>query len=272
MRSKLAGRGIIVAVLLSLVAACTSTPQEILKVPPHALNKQASYAVLWLKPCTLTAMGRCVDEDDGRTTEAKIAIHGSADRIDLKQQYEDEIALSVAMTFVDAAPIIQQAFLREYKDALKAQGLDAVAVAEPIYEGVLKKLDSTRVSFADQPMLSAQQLPLQVRSNKFDFMPIYDRLGVDYLLVLELLTFNVERHYGPAGKPTNNPQVVTAIRVYLHEKSTGEVLFNDFSYDFSLVADEWERPPHYQLLADLLKQSLKTSIDKSRTNLMKLNF
>ena len=251
---------------------CAATsPQEKLQAPAHAFNKQSRYAVLWIKPCNGKALGGC-EEDDGRTTEAKLAIHGSPDRIDLKKQYEDEVALSTSIARVNASPTIDQRYLREFKDALAARGLDIVAVANPVYEGALRKKGSTTVSFADQPRLTATQFPLQVKSNSFDFSPLYENLGVDFLLVLELLNFTVDRHYGPTGNPVSNPQVVTAIRVYLHERESDEVLFNDFSYDFALSEDEWESPPLYQSLEDLLLKTLDTSIDEAKANLMKLSF
>lgn len=257
--------------LVVVVGCATTAPQEILEVPERAFNKQSRYAILWIKPCNGKALGGC-EEDDGRTTEAKLAIHGSPDRIDLKQQYEDEVALSASIARVNATTTIENKYLRDWKDSLSARGLDIVAVANPVYEGALRKKDSTTVSFEDQPRLTATQFPLQVKSNQFDFAPLYDNLGVDFLLVLELLNFSVDRHYGPTGNPVSNPQVVSALRVYLHERATDDVLFNDFSYDFSMSDDEWESPPMYQSLSDLLIKSLEKSVEKSKDNLMKLNF
>lgn len=271
MKSKLPRRVLSVAVLLFAVVACTSTPLEKLEVPSYAFNKQSRYAVLWIKPCIGKPLGGC-EEDDGRTTEAKLAIHGSPTRIDVAQQYEDEVALSASIARVNASETIERRFLRMFKDDMRSRGLDVVSVANPIYEGALKKQSSTRVSFPDQPRLSATQFPLQVKSNTFDFSPIYQNLGVNYLLVLELLNFSVDRHYGPTGKPAANPQVVSAVRVYLHERDTGDVLFNDFSYQFALSEDDWEKPPYYQDLADLLIKTLERSIENSRKNLMKLPF
>jgi len=253
------------------LVACTATPTEKLDVPAYAFSNQSQYAILWIKPCNGKLLGGC-ELDDGRTTEAKLAIHGAADRIDLKEQYEEDTGLSASIARINASETIQKRFLSEFKEALTARGLDFVAVANPIYEGALKKKASTRVSFADQPRQSATQFPLQVKSNTFDFDPLYKNLGVDFLLVLELLNFSVDRHYGPTGKPMANPEAASAIRVYLHERATGEILFNDFSYDFALSGDDWDKPPYYQSLADLLMKTLETSIAEAKTNLMNLNF
>lgn len=271
MNSRLLCRASAAIALLMTVVACTATPTEKLDVPAHAFSKQSRYAILWIKPCNGKVLGGC-ELDDGRTTEAKLAIHGSPDRIDLKKQYEEEAGLSASIARINASETIQKRFLGEFKEAMSARGLDFVAVANPIYEGALSKTASTRVSFADQPRLTATQFPLQVKSNTFDFDPLYKNLGVDFLLVLELLNFSVDRHYGPTGQPIANPEVVSAIRVYLHERETGEILFNDFSYDFALSGDDWDKPPHYQSLADLLMKTLETSIAEVKTNLMNLNF
>lgn len=271
MNSRLLCRASVAVALLFTVVACTSTPIEKLDVPAHALNKQSRYAILWVKPCNRKTLGGC-ELDDGRTTEAKLAIHGAPDQIDLKKQYEDEVVLSASIARVSANDTIQKRFLQDFKETLSARGLDLVAVANPVYEGALRKNASTLVSFADQPRQNAAQFPLQVKSNTFDFAPVYQNLGVDFLLVLELLNFSIDRHYGPTGKPISNPQVVSAVRVYLHERATSEILYNDFSYNIALSGDDWDSPPHYQALADLLIQTLETAIADTKTNLMKLNF
>lgn len=270
MKSRLLSCAFVAALSTFTVVACTATaPKEILEVPANTFNNQSRYAILWIKPCNGKALGGCED-DDGRTTEAKLAIHGSPDRIDLKQQYEDEVGLSASIARVNATTTIDKNFLRDFKDTLSARGLDIVAVANPVYEGALRKKGSTTVSFADAPRLTATQFPLQVKSNRYDFAPLYENLGVDYLLVLELLNFTVDRHYGPTGNPVSNPQVVSALRVYLHEGATDELLFNDFSYDFALSDDEWDSPPMYQSLSNLLVKTLEKSVAKSKANLMKL--
>lgn len=271
MNSRLIRRAFSATALLFTVVACTSTPLEKLDVPAHAFSKQSRYAILWVKPCNVKVLGGC-DRDDGRTTDAKLVIHGSVNRVNLKQEYEDGVGLSASIARVSAVDTINQQYLREFKDAMSARGMDFVAVAKPLYEGALAKQASTQVTFADQPRLSASQFPLQVKSNTYDFNPLYEQLDVDFLLVLELLNFSIDRHYGPTGKQLFNPQAVSAIRVYLHERVSGEILFNDFSYDFAVSDDEWDKPPHYQNLADLLAQTLEASIAEAKTNLMKLNF
>ena len=257
--------------MLLTISACTSVPVERLDVPPRAFNEQSRYAVLWIKPCAGKVLGGC-QKDDGRTTEAKLAIHGSADRIELKEQYEEEVALSASIARVNAVETLDHKFLREFKNVLSVRGLNAVAVANPVYEGALRKKQSSRVSFADQPRLTATQMPLQVKANTFDFEPLYDNLGVDFLLVMELLNFSVDRHYGPTGNPVSNPQVVSAVRLYLHEAQTNEVLYNDYSYSVAVSDDDWDSPPHYESLSELLIKTLNSSVEEAKNNFLKLNF
>jgi len=250
------------------VVACSSTPEEKLNTPVGALNADSKYALVWIKPCNSLLLGRC-EPDDGRTTEAKLAIHSSPSQVDLKTLYEDDVVLSASIARINAADILQTHFLNSVKQSLSAQQLDVVTVAKPIHEGDLRKTDSKRVTFNDVAAIGATQFPLQVKANTFDFAPLYQQLSVDYLIVMELLRFSIERHYGPTGKPAANPQAVSVVRLYLHERATGNTLFDDFAYKVAVSNNDWDKPPHYQSLTDTLNQTLQSAIDEAQTNLLR---
>jgi len=252
---------------LLVVVACETTPIEKLELPANAFNKQSRYAILWIKPCHTNMFGRCTP-DDGRTTEARLAIHATSGYIDLNQEYVNQLGLSASIARINASEIIEEHYLRGFKNDLSERGLDLIAVREPFFEGTLPKRSSSRVSFADKSGQNATRFPLQVKSNTFDFDLIYQELGVDYLLVLELLRFSLDQHYGPGGSTVTNPEVVSAIRVYLHQRESGEVVFNDYAHNIAVSADDWDSPPHYQALADLFVQTLESSIKETKTNLL----
>jgi len=212
-------------------------------------------------------LGGC-DADDGRTTEAKLAIHGAPDRVDLKQQYENDVALSASIARLEASSLIYRQYLVSLKEKLAARQLDAVVVAKPLYEGLLLKRASKQVIFNDVPLIGATQFPLQLQANTFDFTPIYERLDVDYLVVMELLRFNIERHYGPTGKPVGNPQAVSAVRLTMHERNSNELVFDDYSYQVAQLKDDWEAPPHYRSLEKSLSRTLQDALIAAQENLL----
>jgi len=249
-----------------MLVACSATPEEKLNTPPGALNTDSKYALLWIKPCRTPLLGRC-ESDDGRTTEAKLALHGAPELIDLKALYAADVQLSASIARIDAGEIVQKQFLRNVKQALAARQLDVVAVANPVYEGALRKTASKRVTFNNVDTIGATQYPLEVKANQYELASLYQRLEVDYLLILELLRFNIERHYGPTGKPVGHPQAVSAVRMYLHERSTGKVLFDDFAYKVVESDVAWDKPPHYQSLTNSLKNTLAAAIDEAQANL-----
>jgi len=256
------------AVLALLLVACTSTPEENLNTPANAFNADSSYGLIWVKPCQSLFLSRC-EPDDGRTTEAKLAIHGAPESVDLKALYEEDLTLSSSIARIDAADILREQFLRNVKQRLLARQLDVVAVANPIPEGALRKTTSKRVTFNDVATIGATQYPLEVKSNTFEWSAVYQKLDVDFLVVMELLRFNIERHYGPTGKPASNPQAVSAVRLYLHERATGKKLFDDYAYKVVIVDNDWDKPPHYQLLTDTLKLTLSAAIEEAQSNLFR---
>jgi len=182
--------------------------------------------------------------------------------------YEKDVTLSASIARINASDIVRDHFLRKYRQALSARQLDVVAVDNAIHEGALQKSASSMVTFNDVETIGATQFPIQVKANTFDFSPVYQRLDADYLIVMELLRFSIDRYYGPTGKPTANPLAVSAIRLYLHESATGNVLFDDYAYNAIELGDAWDKPPHYHSLADSLELSLKAAINEARNNLL----
>ncbi len=267
MNLKYQRRAVIAVVLAFTVVACTSTPKEKLYIPDHAFNHESKYALLWVKPCHAKLLGGC-EVDDGRTTEAKLAIHGEAQRVDLKKKYENEVGLSASIARINATPIFAETFLKQFKQGMVARKMNVVAVAKPVYEGALRKRSSANVIFNDTELLGATLFPLQVKSNSFELRPIYDELDVDYLIVMELLRFTIERHYGPTGKPVSNPQAVSVVRLSVHDRNSNEPVFDDYAYKVVLTDDGWDKPPHYRQLESALTQTLRDVIAEARMNLL----
>lgn len=254
--------------LLLLLGACASAPSEKLTFSAEQIDKSKRIALLWIKPCIAKLTGGC-ESDDGRTAEAKLAIHGAVGWVDLKQEYEDDIGLAASIARINAGPVIEEAYLRKLKTHLLNRGLSAVAVANPVYEGALgKQRRSKTVTFNEQSLLGATQFPLQVKANSFNLAPLHDSLSAEYLLVLELLRFNVERHYNSTGRPASNPHAVSAIRVSLHERDGNRVLFDDFVQKGAIVANGWNAPPHYPILNDMLIATLQNAIEEASSRLL----
>ena len=254
--------------ICSALASCGSTPpKELTELPEQVFNTQSRYALLWIKPCAEKLVGGCVT-DDGRTTEAKYVVHGSAGQIDLKQQYEDSVALSASIARINARPSMQTHFLQSLRQDLMARNLNVVAIAEPLHEGFLKKTSSSRVLF-ENAGTKATQFPLQLKANTFDFQSVYQRLGVDYLVVMELLRFSVEQHFGPTGKATENPKIVSAVRLYVHNRATNEMVFDDYAHKVVLAEDGWDEPPLYKSLESSLMLTIRGAVEESKANLLR---
>jgi len=144
-------------------------------------------------------------------------------------------------------------------------------LSQAVYEGAFPKTGRAKLVVLDEPpLLGATQFPLQVPANPYDFDVLYKELEVDYLVVLELLRFNIERHYNAAGKPASNPHAVSVVRLRLHDKESNEVLFDDYAVDGVIVGNDWDDPPYYLPLAAGLSQTLRASIRESTDNLLRV--
>jgi len=257
-----------IILLTCAVTSCTSTPKEQLDLPEYAFNSNSRYAVLWIKPCNKSLLGRC-DADDGRSTEAKFIVHGSIGQVDLEQEYEDNTALSASIARINASGSVQSQYLQAFKQEFTNRGMNAVSVANGVHEGALEKVSSRRVSFDNAPLATATRFPLQLQANNFDFSSLYDQLDTDFLVVMELLRFSVEQHYGPTGQPAGNPQIVSALRLYVHERATKQILFDDYAYHLELADDDWDKPPLYESLEASLMNTLEQSINDAKANLFR---
>ncbi len=251
---------LLLSIFVLQLMACVSTPTEKLKVPSSIYTADASVALLWIAPCANDTFGNCA-ADSGMTTKAKLAIHGSADRLDINRQYETDAGLQTRLSRIDAAPIIDQQFLVQFRDALQARSVNAVSVKKPVYAGSLRKRSrSSSITLGGQA-IKTTLFPQIASRNTYNFDSIYAGLDVDYLMVMELLRFGVDRHFGAVGKPLNNPYGAAIVRVYLHEKSSGELVYDDFSHAKITSPDDWDDAPDYIKLGETVEQALSDAID-----------
>ncbi len=245
--------------------ACASLPTEKLSVPSSAIQETNQYAMLWVKPCAGTVFGGC-GEDNGKTTHAQLVVHGSPGRLDVKQAYQNETDLSNALAKMDAGGIIKKAFLIDFRNSLLSQGLNVKAVAKPVYAGRLKQSKQRVVhTLPKEPSvtLASTQFPQMVSRHSYELTQLFDRLNVDYLLMLELLRFGIDRQYGPTDEPISRPLGVAVVRVTLHQRGQVNPVFDDFSQSIKFVANDWNTPPEYERLAFELDQLLDNAVRAS---------
>jgi len=94
-----------------------------------------------------------------------------------------------------------------------------------------------------------------------DYKPVITDLGVDHLLVIDLIHHGTGRSYF-AMTPTSPPKGYTVLVSYLINGRTEEVISQHISYVVEPVNGEWDEPPAYPNLMKAARASFEIAINE----------
>lgn len=97
--------------------------------------------------------------------------------------------------------------------------------------------------------------------NDYDYKPISEELGTEYLLVLEVFCFGVGRSYF-GFIPQGPPKGWTALTCSLVETRSNKVISRQFAKNLEVPKGEWDEPPEYPNLMNAVLKSFETSVDE----------
>jgi hypothetical protein len=153
------------------------------------------------------------------------------------------------------APLVEKYYIKPFGDAFSHEGFD-VKVIETVYDyEQLTKIDIEKV----QTVKSTMAFPFNA-VNDYDYKPISNELGTDYLLVLEVYCFGVGRSYF-GFIPQGPPKGWTALTCTLVDTRSNKIISRQFETNLEVPRGEWDEPPEYRILMNAVVKSLETSLD-----------
>jgi len=263
-------RYLVVVAAALVLSACSTPPQIINDIPAGKFNSDGKVGVIWLSRCS-NSVG-CKKSTAGATL-AEFTPIGSVGLLvygAVMSAHEDVIA---ALDDADATDLIQSRFLLPAEQLLEARGMQPEVVMDPYYPGNLdetkrhkvvevstfKKVNVERESHLANPF---------VYENSYDLNVVANTMDADFLLVLELLNFEVHREFLSLGIPFSEPYAVGAVRVHLLDVENDELLLNDYAYHQVHVVDgEWKQPGNWENLLGATNGSLENALNEVMSRL-----
>jgi len=251
-----------------LIVACSSPPKIINVLQPGALDSDATVGIVWLSRCSGVAGCK---KSGAAATLGEFRPVGTVGLLTLGAVLSAHQEIIDVLDSVDAAEIINPLYLDISEQAFQKKGINARVVRDPYYPGSLKKQKRHKTIGTDTILVTNKEREA-VNRTPFVFEQTYDLTNIastenfDYLLVLDLLEYGVQREFGPFAVPTTAPYGVGAVRLYLVDVRGDLLLLNDYSYHERHVIDgEWKQSGSWSNLLETTNESLRRSIEDVMT-------
>jgi len=207
---------------LILVSGCVSIPLKEIKVPSNFMAKKGKIGIIWVK------------KDEKPT--ADFYQTGGQGLLDIAVNNLIATTLRQCLQKEELAPLIKKFYLNPFGEGFSLEGFE-VKTIDSGYD--LKKYKK----ISDQRQIAKE-------------------IEVDYLIILEILSFGIGRSYALGIIPTIQPQGLTNLRCYLIDSSSDEIIAQHISKNLESSQGEWDEPPEYPNLMKAMLASFEKSIDE----------
>lgn len=243
---------IVLSFCVTLLLGC-ATPKNI-SVPPAFMKKKGSIGIIYLSNDFSGFDGlsgntniRLAQRGElyglGASGIMDIAIHRAVLKELIERLHEQKIA-----------PLVRKFYLKPFGDAFSHEGFD-VKIINTVYDH--EKLAKIK---NDETLNKSMAFPFNA-VNDYDYKPISEELGTEYLLVLEVFCFGVGRSYF-GFIPQGPPKGWTALTCSLVETRSNKVISRQFAKNLEVPKGEWDEPPEYPNLMNAVLKSFETSVDE----------
>ena len=259
---------LLIAFSFMLLSACATVPQSTLDIESGRLSAGATVGTVWISPCS-TGKG-CRKSGDASVLGEFVPvgangllIYGSV--LAAHQEIID------ALDTISSAPIVERKFSQPMQNLLRSAGFSVSVNNDNLYAGDLEIIGKrTAVNFATtidekypREPGKVRGFPLILQQKDFDLSAVAGSMNVDYLAVLEVYRFNVQREFGPLAIPLTQPYGMSLVRATLVDVKTGERIFDDWGFGEKFVeTGEWRQPGDWSNVLAITEEALELAIDR----------
>jgi len=256
-------------VLFLLVSACAKPPATLTAIAPDRVPASSSVGVAWLTPCGWFAGCK---KEDAKSNQAKFIPFGANGLLILGAVMSAHQDVIDGLEQVSADDIVTDQFLSPIGSALKSQGFSVNAKSKSGYAGAYERIDGKAITLTEklkELYPERGRLPGSdiVNETQRDITSIANELSSDYLVILEINRFGVQRDFGPVGIPLGRPYALSIVRTYLVDVSSNEILFNDYGIGEVKIPEGWRQPDDWTLVNDATKKSLEIALERTTRSL-----
>ena len=274
LKNIIAGRCTAALLVVLFSTGCTTQFVKMDEVPSGALQSGSKVALVYALPCSNmdTLMAKC-SSPSTPLNEGVYVDYGSsivARSVGLHDEVEAKLkTLKPANTILEElegklAPLLTNLGheVQVRPDPLLVWNLEKRGKASSFfyseYNRGEKKYQSVRPNGLGEGI-----------SGNFDFQPLINELDTDFLMVIELLRYGVDRRYTALVSVAMEPPMGTAaIRVSLFQRGVDKPLYNNIINRREPVDGEWKTPPDFEDLMSIPPKVLRAAIDDAAQEIL----
>lgn len=143
---------------------------------------------------------------------------------------------------MDATPIVKEYYYKRFSHIFASQSFEVKEDPTPL----------NKESLTPPPIKNLKYAP-------YDFRFLQGRYNVEYALILDPISFGVERSYH-GFFPTDAPKGFARVSFYLVNLSNNSIVAECHTAEQDIVKGEWDTPPEYSNLIKSIKAALAKAI------------
>ena len=245
-----------VIVISLLLGGCFSKFDNISPPENFLENKDVSVGLIWICQNNL-------HYPEGPEYTAKHYMLGQQGLLDIAvaRAFSDDI--EDTLNKVKLEELMQERFFPVFQAAFEDHNFTVKIKAEPYcwkkFRLGSNKYCENSLDVKDMEIKKVGGMPLSVFT--FDYKPVMEELGVDYLLAIHLLQHGTGRSYF-AMVPTSPPKGITSLTSHLIEAKAQVVVSQHHCSIVEPVQGEWDEPPEYANLLKAARASFEIAADE----------
>ena len=244
-------------ILISLLAGgCASKFDDISTPDDFLQNKDASIGLIWTSQIN-------IHYPEGPEYTAKHYMLGQQGLLDIAVSRKFSEKIENALSKIKLEELMKERFFPVFQAAFENYNFSVKIKSEPYcwkkFRLGSNKYCENALDIKKMEIKKAGEMPIPVFT--FDYKPVFEELGVDYLLVIDLIQHGTGRSYF-AMAPTSPPKGTTMLTSHLIEHKEQAVLSQHLCSIVEPVQGEWDEPPEYANLLKAARQSFEIAVDE----------
>ena len=243
-----------------LVGGCASKFQNILPPDDFLKKKNASIGLIWTSQAN-------IHYPAGPEYTAKHYMMGSQGLLDVAIARSFSNKLVKVLSEVKLKDLMREHYFNVFQRAFENYNFNVKINPEPYCFKKFRLGTNEYCTNALEPKtielkkVGEGSLLMPIGCMVYDYKPVIADLGVDYLLVIDLINHGTGRTYF-AMSPTSPPKGYTVLVSYLIDGKTEEVISQHISSVVEPVKGEWDEPPAYSNLVMAVRASFEIAINE----------
>jgi len=241
--------------LLGFLVGCLTPIKIVTDLPPTALESGKSVAIVYALDCAerVGLSGRCAENSELKNGGKFVTDPPNVSILASNVGKHEELRAAVAK--LDVTNVLQSSTTKHLKPLFESAGLSVtinpIVVRAWSFPARAKHSNIKFGAYHRDTLENDEARTGSAVSLNPDYQPVIEELNTDYLLVIDLLRYDIFRKYAPIVSVALEPPTAgAAIRATLFRANVAEPLYDNIISRRRVPDFEWKTPPDFdQLMA-----------------------